>query len=145
MGISRSNANIQLRHEIKDKGITYRNIAKVLGISRYTLSRWFRYELDGEKKEKIVYAISWLEEGNTGKIHAFDESPDFTEDMPFGEILRKARRLSGLNQSQLGEIIGLDQQTISRYENGKSSPPVDYAVSIFLKLGYEFEYGVKKI
>ena len=137
--------NEDLRREIKQKGITYRELARVLGIDHCTLSRWFQKKLVGKRREKVVYAISWLEKGETEVIHAFDESPVFTEGMPFGEILRKARRLNGLNQSDLGEIVGLDQQTISRYENGKSSPPVDYAEFIMLKLGYSFKYEVKAI
>lgn len=135
--------NADLRQEIQDKGITFRELARVLGIDHCTLSRWFQKELVGERREKVVYAISWLGKGETGLIHEFDESPVFTEGMPFGEILRKARRLNGLNQTDLGELIGLDQQTISRYENGKSSPPVDYAVTILSKLGYVFTYEVK--
>ena len=138
-------SNEDLRHEIKDKGITYRELARVLGIDHCTLSRWFQKELVGERRDKVVYAISWLEKGETGLIHEFDESPVFTEGMTFGQILRKARRLNGLNQVDLGVIVGLDQQTISRYENGKSSPPVDYAVTILSKLGYEFVYEVKAI
>ena len=38
--------------------------------------------------------------------------------------LKQWRRLKGYNQTELGEMIGRDTQTISNWETGKSEPRV---------------------
>lgn len=40
-----------------------------------------------------------------------------------GEKIRKSREISGLTQDELGRIIGVDSQTISRYETGLIKNP----------------------
>ena len=67
--------------------------------------------------------------------HEFVEDNNFTEDMPFGEFLRKKRRLMGYNQSDFSEILGIDQGTLSAWELRVTSPPIDKAKSIIKKLG----------
>jgi transcriptional regulator with XRE-family HTH domain len=39
-----------------------------------------------------------------------------------GELIRLARQKAGLNQSQLGERIGVRQETISSWENEHTEP-----------------------
>lgn len=36
--------------------------------------------------------------------------------------LRRERRAAGLTQSQLAQIIGISQQTLSKHEHGKLTP-----------------------
>ena len=52
--------NKDLRKKIKESNLTHWRIAKCLGISEFTLSRWFREELTAEKKELIEKAIETL-------------------------------------------------------------------------------------
>jgi transcriptional regulator with XRE-family HTH domain len=39
----------------------------------------------------------------------------------FHEILREARRIAGWSQDRLGELLGIDQTTVSRLESGRIS------------------------
>ena len=60
--------------------------------------------------------------------HEYNETPDFDDDMSFGEYIRKKRRLLGMNQSDFGYYIGdYHQHTISMWETGTRSPSFDEA------------------
>lgn len=67
--------------------------------------------------------------------HEFLESAEFTDNMTFGEFLRKKRRLLGLNQTDFAELLGYGQNTISRWEVGNGSPPFEDARKIVDFLG----------
>ena len=77
--------------------------------------------------------------------HNFYETDDFTEDMPFGEFIRKKRRLLGLNQSDFGEMLEVGQGTISQWELGETSPPFEDARKIIMRLGAEVVIDNKMI
>ena len=68
-------------------------------------------------------------------IHDFKENGEFTLDMNFSQFLRKKRRLMGLNQTDFADFIGVNQGTISMWELGVTSPPIDYATEILDKIG----------
>ena len=71
-------------------------------------------------------------------IHDFVEDANFTDDMPFGEFIRKKRRLMGLNQTDFGKMLGgLSQGTISQWELRETTPYFDYAKKIVSALGGE--------
>ena len=38
------------------------------------------------------------------------------------ERLRRERRAAGLTQSQLAQLVGISQQTMSKHEHGKLTP-----------------------
>lgn len=78
-------------------------------------------------------------------IHDFGETRNFADDMTFGETLRKARRINGLNQTDLAEMVGLNQSTISYYETGTSSPPIDYAIYILRQLGFRLKFSTEEL
>lgn len=40
----------------------------------------------------------------------------------FNEKLKAARKQNGLSQAALGKLLGIQTQTISNWENGKSEP-----------------------
>lgn len=69
--------------------------------------------------------------------HEYKESDDFKETMKFGEVIRKARRLMGMNQADFSEELGIFQRTESDYEKGKSSPPIEYARELLDKIGFD--------
>ena len=48
----------------------------------------------------------------------------------FGKRLRSLRENLGMTQMQFSEHIGIRQQTLSGYENGRMKPPLDVAVEI---------------
>ena len=69
--------------------------------------------------------------------HNYVEDKNFTPGMPFGEFIRKKRRLMGYNQTDFSEIIGVDQSTISQWELGVRSPSIENARYIISQLGGE--------
>jgi transcriptional regulator with XRE-family HTH domain len=69
--------------------------------------------------------------------HAYVEDDKFTEDMPFGEFVRKKRRIMGYTQADFAKRLGVDRGTVSMWELGVTSPPIDTAKDIALMLGGE--------
>lgn len=70
-------------------------------------------------------------------IHEYKETADFEETMPIGAFLKKVRRLMGLNQTDMGDIIGVNQGTLSAWETGASSPPFEIGRKVIGLLGGE--------
>ena len=49
-----------IRNFIREKRLYQLEIAKIIGISEFTLSRWLREELTSEREKKITDAIEKL-------------------------------------------------------------------------------------
>lgn len=60
--------------------------------------------------------------------------------MGFAERLKEARIAAGLNQKELGAMIGVTGNAISNYENGTSSPNDKILLKLFDALGVEPNY-----
>lgn len=56
-----------------------------------------------------------------------------------GNIIRRARKHRGWNQTQLGERAGLRQETISLIETGHPAAKLDTLLDIFTALDLEFQ------
>lgn len=69
--------------------------------------------------------------------HRYVEDKEYTEDMPFGEYIRKKRRILGYNQTDFAKFFGVNAGTISLWELGVTSPPIEDAREIIEKLGGE--------
>jgi len=69
--------------------------------------------------------------------HKFEEEDNFTDDMPFGEFIRKKRRLMGYSQLDFCKRFGVTHCTISKWELGVTSPPIEDARAIIENLGGE--------
>jgi len=54
-----------------------------------------------------------------------------------GSLLKRLRKQKGITQLDLAHSCGIDPATISKIENGKSSPNRETIVSIFQKLGFD--------
>lgn len=52
--------NIDIRQAIEDKRLKHWEVAKALGVHETTLSRWLRYDLDKDKKDRILTAIQGI-------------------------------------------------------------------------------------
>lgn len=50
--------------------------------------------------------------------------------MQYNEGLKRFRKRTGLNQTEFAEKININQRQYSRYETGKNSMPVEYAIAI---------------
>jgi HTH-type transcriptional regulator/antitoxin HipB len=55
-----------------------------------------------------------------------------------GNLVRRARKRLGLNQTQLGERAGLRQETISLIESGNPATRLETILSVLAALGLEF-------
>ncbi|HEV7257284.1 MAG TPA: helix-turn-helix domain-containing protein [Bosea sp. (in: a-proteobacteria)] len=55
-----------------------------------------------------------------------------------GNLIRRARKLRGLSQSQLGEQAGLRQETISLIETGHPAAKVETILAVLAALALEF-------
>ncbi len=53
----------------------------------------------------------------------------------FGKRLKRLRRVVGLKQSALADLIEVDQATISRWENGGQTPSAHVQQVVFAALG----------
>ena len=60
--------------------------------------------------------------------------------MSLGERIRKSRNLAGLSQSQLGDRIETDANTISRWERDSISPKVETIIKIAHALNTSVSY-----
>jgi len=58
----------------------------------------------------------------------------------FGKRLRSLRENLGMTQMQFSEHIGIRQQTLSGYENGRMKPPLDVAVEISEKCDVSLDW-----
>lgn len=58
MNIITSKANQEVREALHNKGMKQWELADMLGISEFTLTRWLRKELTEDKKELLLKAIN---------------------------------------------------------------------------------------
>ena len=61
-----------------------------------------------------------------------------------GNLIRTARKKAGLSQSQLGEMTGLRQETISLIENGNPATRIDSILSVVAMLKLDLDLGCRK-
>jgi HTH-type transcriptional regulator/antitoxin HipB len=62
-----------------------------------------------------------------------------------GIILRSARKSKGLNQTEAGKLLGVDQTTISKVERGESKVRIDTLFRILAALDLEIIIQPKKM
>ena len=55
--------NIEIKIALVRYGVRQYEVARALGVSEYTLSRWLRTELSPERKETILETIRRLAKG----------------------------------------------------------------------------------
>ena len=58
-------ANFELREKIRKNRIMQYEIAAEIGVSEYTLCRWFRKELTDDQYRKVSDAIEAIKAGET--------------------------------------------------------------------------------
>jgi len=57
--------NVEIKRRIKESRIMQYEIAAQLGISEYTLCKWFRKELTDEQRMQILEAIAEIKAGES--------------------------------------------------------------------------------
>ena len=61
-----------------------------------------------------------------------------------GIILRSARKSKGLNQTEAGKLVGVDQTTISKVERGESKVRIDTLFRIQAALAFGDNHSTQK-
>ena len=56
-----------------------------------------------------------------------------------GTLVRRARKRSALSQQQLGDKVGLRQETISLIENGNPAAKIETLLAVLSALDLEFQ------
>ncbi len=59
--------------------------------------------------------------------------------------IKYLRELSGMKQSELATAIGIDQRTISRYENGISNPDMVILIALAEHFNVSLDYLVGRV
>ena len=60
-----------------------------------------------------------------------------------GSIIRRARKRMGISQTQLGDMSGLRQETISLLENGNPASKLETVLSVLNALDLEFQIALR--
>ena len=60
-----------------------------------------------------------------------------------GKIIKKRRKLLGVNQIDMCSMIDISQHTLSAIENGNANPSIETLMKIIEILGMEIELRIK--
>lgn len=60
--------------------------------------------------------------------------------MHIGERIALLRKRQGMTQEQLADVLGTTRQAVSKWEAGKSTPDIDYAVLMGEYFGVSMDY-----
>ncbi len=116
---------LELRTARVDAGLLQDDAAGELNVSTQTIRNWEsgRSEPSEENKHRLAekYGV------HVGEFAAFYEefhSYRVTRERPVinPKLLRLARQEAGFTQAQAAEMVGVNRNTIGRYENGASRP-----------------------
>lgn len=60
-----------------------------------------------------------------------------------GDQIRDARKAKGLTQKELGEILGIGEPTVNKYESGKQNPTVETLFKIAEALNLKLKISLE--
>ena len=116
---------LELRNARILVGLRQEDVAAKLGVSTQTVRNWEsgRVEPSEENKRRLGELLG----GQLGDFAVFYEdlhsyNPKRKEPAVNGRLMREARREAGLTQAQAAEMIGVNRNSVVRYENGASRP-----------------------
>ena len=102
----------------EDGGMSQGELAKVLGVTRQTVSKW---EADVcRPKVKVLQALCGLFGVDMSYFTGVEVSPQQIGTL--GEFIRKLRRRAKLSQEQFAERMGVSRRMISLWETGEVKP-----------------------
>lgn len=133
--------------DLRDKyDIIQKDLAKILGISKSTYSRW-------ETDENIIPLNHLNDLCNYFKV-SMDYMTGLTDEKQYkdtntklnkkiiGNRIKEFRKEKDLTQEELAEIIHTSHSTISSYENGKTMILTAFAFEISKKYNISLDYLV---
>jgi DNA-binding XRE family transcriptional regulator len=69
--------------------------------------------------------------------HNYKEKNEFDDTMTFGEVVKKVRRVMGMNQTDFADWIGVHIVTLSTYETGRGTPSLEHCIEMLNRMGFE--------
>lgn len=119
----------RLRALRKEHNLKQSDLSNKLGVTQASLSGWEtgKYEIDNKTLIALSNFFGVSVDYLLGNDTAFESSPPPSL---FGERIKELRKSHRLTMKKLGELIGVAQNTVSNWENGKRQP--DYGTLTFL-------------
>ena len=71
-------------------------------------------------------------------MHKINLTP--TERRDLGQKMKQARKLKGLSQQQLADLVGLKVGTISKYEQGNRTPDIGMLIAVSKAIDWDISY-----
>ncbi len=139
---------IRLRLLRDIKGITQKELAKALNISRALVNSWENGYTDISIKMlvKIAYYFKVPIDYILGLTTKFNKSiynyQSELDRLFLGKRLRIIRKVNNLNQDELAKLMHIDRSCISNYERGKFNIPITYLKDICNTFGYSADWCV---
>ena len=78
--------------------------------------------------------IGWDQEGNM-------KQEDIS--VKFSHVIKMLRKKESLKQVQLAEIMGIDRSSISNYENGNRTPPIEFLIGLSEHFNVSVDFLIK--
>lgn len=130
---------------LNEWGMSHNDIARVMGVSRPTVSFWFSRGVPKTAAKAVAHIYKWakpIQDAHSTKVRAVMESagkdPDQAKLCAFrtidGKLLKfevqdftpamihQVRQAYGMTQAEFGDIIGVSSKTMMWLENGRSKP-----------------------
>lgn len=111
---------MNIRNIRKAAGLTQADLADKIGINRATLSKYESGDI--EPSISMLVKISNALDVSINELCNFNNTVNTSS---IGERIKEARRQAGLTQKKLGELCGIAEPTIRRYELGKLNPKIE--------------------
>ncbi len=120
---------VELRNLRSMRGLRRANVAKELGVSQGQISQWVR----GIARPTAVQHAALKVLLNSGNIAQFPDTKRVSRREPiefsrpdanFLASIRRLRGRQGMSQTELGQLVGVEQSQVSRWETGKDTPSV---------------------
>lgn len=115
----------EIRNARVEAGLLQEDAAEALGVSTQTIRNWEsgRSEPSEENKQRLAEGYG-VQVGDFAAFYEEFHSYRVTRERPVinAKLLRLARQDAGFTQAQAAEMVGVNRNTIVRYENGTSRP-----------------------
>ena len=133
-----------IRELCKKKGLSQKEIALTIGVTQPTVSDWFTQKKNprGESLDKLEKLLN----ASKAEILGYapiqtDESPSTTEDdEPDANRLRECRKIKGLTQKCVADMLGVSSPAISQWEKGETSPSSENLAKLAKIYGVSTDY-----
>ncbi len=135
--------NERLKELRKASGLTQSDLAEKLNVHLQTVSKWERgmFQPDLSQLGDIAAALSVSLEKLLGEPEGDKSYTGVFNVEKFGKCIAELRSASGLSQQQLGELLEVSPDIVSRWERGVTCPDIDK----FVVISRQFNVSVSQL